>query len=104
MPLQVSYHDIPTPLWLFPVGSETGWRLFDIECGRGLLFELREGISLEKGRLYVVENAWSAKGAQEFPSGTLVIDRTILEKAFSDANLVYVGGSLDGQIIVFEGR
>jgi len=61
--LQVSYHDIPAPLWLFPVGSETGWRLFDIECGRGLLFELREGISPDKGRFYELEDSWNTKGA-----------------------------------------
>jgi len=79
--------------------SETGNRLFDLGGAQGLPFELREGISLDKGRFYVLENQWSTKGAQEFPLGVVVLNQMTLEDTVSGTDAFYLGGSFGSQLI-----
>jgi len=78
--------------------GETGWRLFDLNYGRGLPYDLREGIALNKSSFYVLENSWSTKGAQEFPFGVIVLGNSTIEKLLTESSLVYVGGPLDDQV------
>jgi hypothetical protein len=59
--------------------GETGWRLFDIEYGRGLPYDLREGIALNQSAFYVLEMDWSTSGAQEFPFGVEVVENATIE-------------------------
>jgi len=78
--------------------GETGWRLFDIEYGRGLPYDLREGIALNASSFYVVEESWTTTGAQEFPFGTVVLEDETLSAFEEEASVLYVGGSVDGQL------
>jgi hypothetical protein len=82
--------------------SETGNRLFDIGGAQGLPFDLREGIALDKGRFYVLEDSWSTKGAQQFPLGVIVLDQKVIDEATSSANVFFEGGSPGDHIIVFQ--
>jgi hypothetical protein len=84
--------------------SETGNRLFDISGAQGLPFELREGISLDKGRFYVLEDSWSTKGAQEFPLGVVILDQSVLSETTTTSDVLYVGGSPGNHIIGFQTR
>lgn len=81
--------------------SDTGWRLFDISGARGLPYDLREGISLEEGRFYALERDWSTSGAQEFPFGTVVVPDEKISSAIEPSDVVYVGGPIGGQLVVF---
>jgi len=51
--------------------GETGWRLFDLEYGRGLPYDLREGTAPNESSFYVLEDSWSTKGARSCPSELL---------------------------------
>ncbi len=81
--------------------SETGTRLFDLENSRGLPYDLREGIALTAGGLYVLEIDWSTSGAQEFPFGVVIVEKDTLDSALEEASMFYIGGPLDGQIVGF---
>ncbi len=81
--------------------SETGNRLFDVSGASGLPFELREGISLDKGRLYVLEDSWSTDGAQEFPLGVVVLDHDLIDSTMASSNVVFVSGSPSDQLSGF---
>ena len=65
---------------------------------------MREGLSLEGGRFFVLEDQWSTKGAQEFPLGVVVIDGQKIKDALSESSVVYIGGSLGDEIIGFTTR
>jgi len=82
--------------------GETGWRLFDIEYGRGLPYDLREGIALNQSAFYVLEMDWSTSGAQEFPFGVEVVDNGTIEELLHESNVFYVGGPPGGNIIEFD--
>jgi len=81
--------------------SETGNRLFDLTAYRGLPYDLREGISLEKGRFFVLEDQWSTKGAQEFPLGVVLVDWSTIDDALGESDVLYVGGPIDNQLHFF---
>jgi hypothetical protein len=81
--------------------SETGTRLFDLENSRGLPYDLREGIALAAEGMHVLETDWSISGAQEFPFGVVVVEKDVIDKALEDASVLYVGGPLDGQLLLF---
>ncbi|RDE13017.1 MAG: hypothetical protein C4K47_06965 [Candidatus Thorarchaeota archaeon] len=81
--------------------GETGWRLFDLEYGRGLPYDLREGIALNKSSFYVLENSWSTEGAQEFPLGVVVVNDTTIDSILNDSNIVYIGGSSYNLLVCF---
>jgi len=80
--------------------GETGWRLFDLEYGRGLPYDLREGLKLNASSFYVLEHSWSSKGAQEFPFGVVVSNEAISQK-LSESSIMYIGGSVGGQLTLF---
>jgi hypothetical protein len=81
--------------------SETGNRLFDISGAQGLPFELREGIALDEGRFYVLEDSWITKGAQEFPLGVVVLDPRVVTETLASSDVLYVGGSPASHIVGF---
>jgi hypothetical protein len=81
--------------------SETGNRLFDLTAYRGLPYDLREGISLEEGRFFVLEDQWSTKGAQEFPLGVVLVDWSTIDDALGESDVLYVGGPIDNQLHFF---
>ena len=62
---------------------------------------MREGIPLEKGRFYVIESDWSTKGAQEFPLGVVHVGSEMIDTALTSANVVFVGGSAENNIVCF---
>jgi hypothetical protein len=78
--------------------GETGRRLFDIDYGRGLPYDLREGLALNASSFYVVEGSWSTTGAQEFPFGTVVLSDETLSAFEEEASVLYVGGSAGDQL------
>ena len=78
--------------------GETGWRLFDIDFERGLPYDLREGISLDPGSFYVLEEGWATDGAQEFPFGTVVLSDETLSAFEEGASVLYVGGPAGDQL------
>ena len=80
--------------------GETGWRLFDIDYGRGLPYDLREGIALNASSFYVVEGSWTTTGAQEFPFGTVVLSEETLESFKAEGSVLYVGGSAGDQLLL----
>jgi hypothetical protein len=80
---------------------ETGTRLFDLVNSRELPYDLREGIALEEGAFYVLEGDWSTSGAQEFPFGVVVVEKDIIESTLNETSVVYIGGPMDGQLILF---
>ncbi len=84
--------------------SDTGNRLFDLEGSRGLPYDMREGISLDKGRFYVIEGEWSTKGAQEFPLGIVKVDQAHITETLYSADVVYVGGSASNLLFGFYER
>ena len=84
--------------------GETGWRLFDLNNGRGLPYDLREGIALNKSSFYVIENSWSTKGAQEFPFGVIILNETAVASALSSSSVLYVEGPSDDQLTYFLSR
>ena len=79
--------------------GETGWRLFDLEYGRGLPYDLREGLKLNASSFYVLEHSWSTKGAQEFPFGVVIVDPGKIGPVLNDSSIVYVGGPSGRQLI-----
>jgi hypothetical protein len=81
--------------------SDTGWRLFDIGAVQGLPFNLKEGISLDKGQFYVLEDQWSTNGAQQFPLGVVVVSHQTISSTLQSSDVVYVGGSPGGQLTGF---
>ncbi|UCE91155.1 MAG: hypothetical protein JSV90_06970 [Methanobacteriota archaeon] len=81
--------------------GETGWRLFDIEFGRGLPYVMTEGLSLNDTTFYVLEEQWSTNGAQEFPFGVVVVPIETIGQTLSENSVVYVGGPTDNNIICF---
>ncbi len=81
--------------------SDTGWRLFDIGAAQGLPFDLKEGISLQKGQFYVLEDQWSTDGAQQFPLGVVVVSHQTVASTLQSSDVVYVGGSPGGQLTGF---
>jgi hypothetical protein len=81
--------------------GETGWRLFDIGYGRGLPYDLKEGLSLNSSAFFVIEEQWSTNGAQEFPFGVVVVPTEIINETLSENSVVYVGGPTDNNIICF---
>jgi len=83
---------------------ETGWRLFDLNYGRGLPYDLREGIALNKSSFYVLENSWSTKGVQEFPFGVVVVNETVIASLLGSSNVFYAGGPSGAQFIGFVTR
>jgi len=81
--------------------SEAGWRLFDIEYGRGLPYDLREGLALNRSSFYVLEEEWSKKGAQEFPFGVVVVDEATVDDVLSESSVFYVGGPPENTLVAF---
>jgi len=81
--------------------GETGWRLFDLNYGRGLPYDLREGVALNHSSFYVVETSWSSEGAQEFPFGVVVVNSTTIENALNDSNVLYLAGPSDSRLSCF---
>ena len=79
--------------------GETGWRLFDLEYGRGLPYDLREGIALNQSAFFVIETDWSTSGAQEFPFGVVVVGNETIRQVLSESNVFYVGGPAGLEII-----
>jgi len=70
--------------------GETGWRLFDLEYGRGLPYDLQEGLKLNESSFYVLEHSSSSKGAQEFPFGVVVSNDTTSQK-LSESSIMCIG-------------
>ncbi len=81
--------------------GETGWRLFDIDYGRGLPYDLREGLSLNSSSFYVLEEQWSTNGAQEFPFGVVIVDEDVIADVMSSSSVLYIGGPEDDQLVLF---
>jgi hypothetical protein len=81
--------------------GETGWRLFDLDYGRGLAYDLREGIALNQSSFYVLEDSWSTEGAQEFPFGVVVVNSTTIHDTLNASCVFYVGGSGAERIVGF---
>ena len=82
--------------------ADTGYRLFDISGVQGLPFDLREGLGLDKGRFYVLEDSWSTKGAQQFPLGVVVLPHETISETLESSNVLYIGGTVGNQIVGFE--
>jgi len=81
--------------------SETGARLFDLNGSRGLPYDLREGIALNSSFFYVLELDWNTFGAQEFPFGVLVVSNETISQQLGRSSVVYVGGPLGEQLVLF---
>jgi len=81
--------------------GETGWRLFDLEYGRGLPYDLREGLALNRSSFFVLEDEWSKKGAQEFPFGVVVVDEGTIASVLSESSVFYVGGPPENNFVGF---
>ena len=81
--------------------GETGWRLFDLEYGRGLPYDLREGLKLNESSFYVLEQSWSTKGAQEFPFGVVVVSNETISQELNESSVIYIGGPVGGQLALF---
>jgi len=79
--------------------GETGWRLFDLDYGRGLPYDLKEGIALNGSSFYVLEDSWSTKGAQEFPFGMVIVNETVVANSLRDLNVFYLGGSAEARLV-----
>jgi len=84
--------------------GETGGRLFDLNGSRGLPYDLREGIALNGSSLFVLEQQWTKKGAQEFPFGVVIVKNETITTTLNESSVFYVGGSLDSQIVGFRTR
>ena len=84
--------------------GETGWRLFDIEYGRGLPYYLREGLELNSSSFYMIEQSWSTEGAQEFPFGVVIVNKTTIDDILNDSSVVYIGGSSMNGLLCFKTR
>ena len=84
--------------------GETGWRLFDLEYGRGLPYDLREGLKLNASSFYVLEHSWSTKGAQEFPFGVVVVSNETISQELNSSSVFYIGGPMENQIVGFSTR
>ena len=78
--------------------GETGRRLFDLDYGRGLPYDLKEGLALNASSFYVIEESWTTTGAQEFPFGTVVLEEDTLDSFKEEGSVLYVGGSAGDQL------
>ena len=81
--------------------GETGWRLFDLEYGRGLPYDLKEGLKLNASSFYVLEQSWSTKGAQEFPFGVVKVDAGKIDAILADSSVLYIGGPAGAGVTCF---
>ena len=84
--------------------GETGWRLYDLEYGRGLPYDLKEGLKLNESSFYVLERSWSTKGAQEFPFGVVVVSNETISQELNSSSVFYIGGPMENQIVGFSTR
>ena len=76
-------------------------RLFDLEGKRGLPYDLREGLALNGSSFFVLETAWNASGAQEFPFGVVIVSNETISQKLNESSVIYIGGPLDGQFVGF---
>jgi hypothetical protein len=91
---QIYWNECDAVAWLSDQRlGEAGWRLFDIDYGRGRPYDLQEGLALNASSFYVVEDRWATDGAQEFPFGTVVPSEAKLSESEESASVMYVGGS-----------
>jgi hypothetical protein len=67
--------------------------LFDLNYGRGLPYDLREGISLNESSFCVLESCWNTRGAQEFPFGVVIVNETSIGVVKDNSNVINLGGS-----------
>jgi len=49
----------------------------------------------------VLERSWSTDGAQGFPFGVVVVSNETISLELNSSSVVYVRGSVDGQLILF---
>jgi hypothetical protein len=75
--------------------------LLDLNSYRGLLYDLRDGIALNKSSFFVLERSWSTDGAQEFPFGVVVVSNETISQELNSSNVFNVGGPLDNQFVGF---
>ena len=81
--------------------AETERRLFDLNYGRGLAYDLREVVALNESAFCVLEDSWSTKGAQEFPFGIVIVNSAKIGTMLSDSSVVCIGGSTGGHLKCF---
>ena len=74
---------------------------FDLNHGRGLPYDLREGFALNESSFYVLDDSWSTKGAQEFPFGIVMVNSTTIHNILNDSNVFYVGGQGEERLYGF---
>lgn len=91
----------PWLLWRSESLGETGGRLFDLNGSRGLPYDLREGIALNKSSFFVLKRSWSTDGAQELPFGVVVVSNETISRELNSSSVVYIGGSVGGQLMLF---
>ncbi len=84
--------------------GETGWRLFDIDYGRGLPYDLSEGLKLNSSSFFVLERSWSTDGAQEFPFGVVIVDDAKLDNVLNGSTVFYIGGPSGAGLTAFHTR
>ncbi len=96
----LTLHDITSEDVLRSI-EETGARLFDLNGSRGLPYDLREGIALNKSSFFVLERCWSMDGAQEFPFGVVVVSNETISRELNSLSVVYIGGPVDCQLALF---
>ncbi len=84
--------------------GETGARLFNLEYGRGLPYDLREGLALNSSSFYVLEGSWSTVGAQEFPFGVVLVKNGTIAQTLNESSVLYIGGPQGNELIGFRTR
>jgi hypothetical protein len=62
---------------------------------------LLDGVDLDRGYFYVLEDDWSSQGVNVFPSGLAVIPESAIENVLYTSNVLYIGGPADDRVLVF---
>jgi hypothetical protein len=65
--------------------------LFDLNGGRGLPYDLSEGIALDKSSFFILEHSCCTDGAQKSPFGIVRVDTGKMNATCADSSVVYFG-------------
>ena len=69
--------------------------------GRGLPYNLREGIALNQSSFCVLKDSWSTTGTQEFPFRRIIVNQTDIDYIVSESTVIYIGDLKNSQVITF---
>lgn len=74
---------------------------FGLMKDAALPFYVSSNSSLPRFAYLIMESSWTSVGVNDFPNGRIVVPKSIYASVLARSSVVYVGGPIDDQIVVF---